>query len=118
MQDNGLSSAWEVCEATGVSMEIVEMLLKDGRIEITEGADYYFVRCERCGCSLRYGRFCPDCYRLLSNELKESFGPESAGEKPVKERKKFTGFLNSDGKSKMRYFQTSKKKTEEKDKEK
>ena len=109
LEENGPASAAVVCAATGVGMEIVELMLKEGRLEFQEGQDFYFLKCESCGCSLRYGRFCPDCFKKTTADLKSSFGIESLGEKPG-HSKAFSGYLNSDRAGKMRYISEDDKK--------
>ncbi len=75
----GLSAA-ELSERTGVGIEIISMFLKDGRMSIPEGSAL-FIRCERCGCALRHGRYCIDCTREIAYQLKGAFY-ENVGEKP------------------------------------
>lgn len=64
-------------------------------MEIPEGSKYY-LKCEKCGCSIRYGRFCPDCVRELAGEIKAVFH-EDVGEKPKCEP-------DSDMKGRMHYL--------------
>ncbi len=97
LEDYGPSPAIVVSEATGVPTEIIEMFLKRGRIEIPEGSKYY-LKCERCSCSIRYGRFCPDCVRELANGIKVLFN-EDVGAKPKYE-------VNPNMAGKMHYFNT------------
>ncbi|MBP3611084.1 MAG: hypothetical protein J6J42_12215 [Lachnospiraceae bacterium] len=77
---NGPSPAMAISSATGVSTEVIEVFLRKGRLEIPEGSRYY-VKCERCHCSIRYGRFCPDCVKDTAVEIKAVFADE-VGEKP------------------------------------
>ena len=80
LEENGPSPALVVARATGVKPEIIEIFLKKGRVEIPEGSTYY-LSCEKCGCSIRYGRYCPDCVRELAGGIRAVFN-EEMGEKP------------------------------------
>lgn len=91
LDENGPASTLVISSATGVSSETIEFLLKDGRVEIIEGSKYY-LRCDRCGCSIRSGRFCIDCAKQLTNGLQEVFFNE-VGEQPKYNREyKKSGF--------------------------
>lgn len=81
LEENKNATAKEISEATGVEMKIIGMFLRDGRIQIPKGSRI-FIKCKRCGCALRSGRYCEDCTRELAGELKGAFY-ENAGEKAV-----------------------------------
>ena len=80
LDENGPSPIHMIAKGTGVTRDIIELYLKKGRIEIPEGSKYY-LKCEKCGCSIRYGRYCPDCARELSGGI-ASLLNEEVGEKP------------------------------------
>lgn len=88
------ANALEIAEGTGVELEIIRMFLKDGRIQIPDGSKL-FITCQRCGCSLRHGRYCADCTREMAGGIRSALY-ESMGEKPREAKK-----INS---HKMRYF--------------
>ncbi len=69
-----------------VSVEKIKMFLKEGRLEITEGANI-ILECERCGKSIKTGRFCNDCQSQIHHDISGTIG------KPEKEPevKKQTG---------------------------
>lgn len=79
-EHNG-ATAKEISIETGVELKIIGMFLKDGRLQIPNGSKM-FIKCERCGCSLRNGRYCEDCTKELAGQLEGAFY-ESAGQKPV-----------------------------------
>ena len=92
--ENGPAQAMVISAATGVSMEIIDYLLKHGSVEIVEGSRYY-LQCSKCGCSIRSGRFCVDCAKELTHGIEQVFYNE-IGDKPKYEVKQ-TGkmhFLN------------------------
>lgn len=80
LEENGVMTIWEIHQHTGVSVEVIEGLLKDGRVEIAENSKY-FLSCQKCGCAIRSGRFCIDCAKVLANGIKKIFFNE-VGEKP------------------------------------
>lgn len=77
---NGPTPMLLISQATGVEYEIIERFLKKGRLEIPEGSKY-FLNCEKCGCSIRYGKYCPDCIKHVATGIKAVFH-EDVGEKP------------------------------------
>lgn len=94
IDEHGPSSAVIISEETGVKMEVIDVFLRQGRVEIPEGSRYY-LKCKKCGCSLKYGRYCPDCAKELAGSIKAVFNAE------VGERPKHEG--NPDMKGKMRF---------------
>lgn len=80
---HGPSPSPVIAAATGVSAEVIDVFLRRGRLEIPEGSKYY-IKCEKCHCSIRYGRFCPDCIKETVGGMKAIFA-EEVGEKPKRE---------------------------------
>lgn len=80
IEAHGPSHAIEISEATGVPTEIIDMFLRKGRLEIPEGSKYY-IQCQKCRCSIRYGRFCTECIRSTANGIKRVLA-EDEGERP------------------------------------
>ena len=50
----------EVSSNTGVSQKSIRQMLKESRLEIADSSSV-FMKCERCGISIRSGRMCPKC---------------------------------------------------------
>ncbi|NLY68047.1 MAG: MerR family transcriptional regulator [Tissierellia bacterium] len=59
----------EVAEGTGVDSKKIINFLKEGRLEIADDSNI-ILTCERCGKSIRTGRFCNQCVLDLEKELK------------------------------------------------
>lgn len=95
IESHGPSPALAIETATGVKQEVIDFFLKKGRVEIPEGSKYY-VKCEKCRCSIRYGRFCPDCIKETTSGIRAIFS-EEVGEKPKIE-------WNSDRKAKIHFI--------------
>lgn len=94
---NGVATAIEVSEATGVSLKQIEQYLKEGRLEIPQNSPI-FIKCEKCNGDIRSGRFCPECAATLSREMKESleFDEYQIGERPKVKGQGKMRFLNND----------------------
>lgn len=82
LDEHGPTSAAIISDQTGVELGVIETLLKQGRVEIPDGSGIY-IKCERCGTDIRYGRYCPDCIRQLSNNLNTAMWNPNVGEKPT-----------------------------------
>ena len=80
LEENGVMPVAAISQYTGVSMEVIEFLLKDGRVEIAESSKY-FLSCQKCGCSIRSGRFCIDCAKELAHGI-ENICYNEVGERP------------------------------------
>ena len=92
LEENGPAAAPVIAAATGVSPETINQMLKDGRVEIPDDSEYY-VQCEKCGCNIRYGRFCPGCVAELARGMNAMFRMD-AGAKPKKEFNQDKGKLH------------------------
>ena len=94
LEEYGPSSSVEISQHTGVRVDIIEYYLKKGRLEILENSAFY-LQCEKCGCAIRYGRYCPQCAKSLLGGVQSVFH-EDVGECPK------NPVPNSNGR--MRYF--------------
>lgn len=72
IEENGPATALTIAKETGVDSEIVTLFLEAGKIGIPEGSKY-FLSCQKCGCSLRFGRYCADCSTSLANGIKTEY---------------------------------------------
>jgi len=79
LYENGAANMYEISQATGVSEHMIRQYLRDGMLEIPENSPI-FIKCEKCGCDIRYGRWCPECAAQMSAELKGCY--IGVGEKP------------------------------------
>ena len=80
LNENGVMPVATISQCTGVSMEVIEFLLQDGRVEIAENSKY-FISCQKCGCAIRSGRFCIDCAKELAHGI-EKIAYNEVGERP------------------------------------
>ncbi len=73
----------EVSEGTGVDSKKIIEFLRDGRLEIAEGGNL-ILECEKCGASIRTGRFCDKCANSIQRELGSVVNTEMARRNSVK----------------------------------
>lgn len=71
LYDNPGASVQEVAEGTGVSETLIIKFLKQERIEITEDENS-LLSCERCGKSIKTGRYCVVCKAEMKKELSKA----------------------------------------------
>ena len=95
IEEHGPSHSVAIASATGVSPDIIDVFLRKGRLEIPEGSKYY-IQCQKCHCSIRYGRFCPACIKETANSIK-AVCAEDEGERPKYE-------INVERKAKVHFF--------------
>lgn len=83
LEDNGPRTAIVISEATGVSIEVINKFLREGRIEIPDGSEQY-IKCLKCGAEIRYGRYCPECMKKISGSISKAMWTPDVGERPKK----------------------------------
>ena len=82
LETHGPQNAVTISDATGVSVNVIQRFLYQGRIEIPDGSDSY-IKCQMCGADIRYGRYCPECSAKLN---KGNQSMVYIGEKPKHKR--------------------------------
>ena len=92
LDKNGPSPAITIARETGVDRDVINYYLRKGRVEIPEGSKFY-LKCERCGCSIRYGRYCPDCVKDTTGSARKLMS-EDVGERPKRVLRNDTGKKN------------------------
>ncbi len=80
LNEHGPANYYTISEATGINEETIKQWLKDGRLEVPEDSEIY-IKCERCGCDIRSGRYCPSCAAELTKEFKGLYSG-AIGERP------------------------------------
>ena len=93
LRENPGANVVEVSEETGVEAKRIIEFLKQGRLEIKDEHNI-LLTCERCGTSIRTGRFCDKCTIEMTREFKQSIGggkdPKSVSNGRAKERIRVT----------------------------
>lgn len=70
LEEHPGANAVEVEQNTGVAQKAIRQLLRDARIQVTEGSQS-FLQCELCHRNIRYGKFCPECEKKISRSAEE-----------------------------------------------
>ena len=66
LRDNPKSTVGEISEATGASARKILGYLRDGRIEVVEGAG---LNCGHCGEPIPTGQLCKDCFEKANAKI-------------------------------------------------
>lgn len=80
----------EVSTATEVSVEKIMRFLRDERLELKGDIDSLGLSCERCGVSIKSGRFCEKCKKDISQGFKREFGLDRKPVEPIQEKNRST----------------------------
>ncbi len=80
LYDHPGASVQEVSEETEVSEQKIIKFLKQERIEIVEDENAV-LGCERCGVSIKTGKYCEKCKNDLKKELSAALGDLKEGTK-------------------------------------
>ncbi|HBE79157.1 MAG TPA: MerR family transcriptional regulator [Firmicutes bacterium] len=66
------SPAAEINMATGIELKVISRFLKEGRLKM-EGEG--LLSCEKCGETIKAGRFCEKCLQEIQSELQKTIKP-------------------------------------------
>ena len=75
LYENPGASVGEVSEATEVSEKRILKFLREGRLEIKDDTNFV-LDCERCGVSIKSGRYCDGCAHAMSSEFSAALAPK------------------------------------------
>lgn len=64
------ASLFEVSKELEISVKQIKAYLKEGRLQIIGDNGNMFLECERCGKSISTGRFCNDCSKEVTSDIK------------------------------------------------
>jgi len=85
LYDNPGATMSQISMELGISVEKITRYLREGRLEIVDNNGNLVLECEKCGKSIRTGRYCEECTRELSrsfsstaNEMKNKLAPPSS----------------------------------------
>lgn len=88
--ENPKCSAYEVSEATGVSVRTIISFLKQDRLQEAEGLSGLLV-CEKCGVPVKSGRHCEKCASQLKRDTKKVLNESTATTQNIREHDEFKG---------------------------
>ena len=83
LYENKRAGIDEVVEETGVSMQIIKHLIKEGRFDLIDAANV-LLDCEVCKKPIRTGRMCKPCKDTVSSKMQESLGPQESKQSRVR----------------------------------
>lgn len=86
IREHAHASINEVAEECDVSTNQIRQWLKDDRLELEEGAGIALT-CEKCGATIRSGRFCDKCKNAMANRLNDSIKKPEAPKPKKKDEK-------------------------------
>jgi flagellar operon protein (TIGR03826 family) len=70
LYDHPKSSIYDVSKELEISIQTIKSYLKEGRLEIVGDGGNLFLECERCGKSISSGRYCSECTKEVTNDVK------------------------------------------------
>jgi flagellar operon protein (TIGR03826 family) len=79
--DNPGATISEVSQETGVTVEKIMRFLREERLEIKSENCNLLLECEKCGRSIKTGRFCEKCKEQINKDFRREFGMDK--DKPV-----------------------------------
>ncbi|NLY42399.1 MAG: MerR family transcriptional regulator [Clostridiaceae bacterium] len=94
----------EVATDLDIPVARLKRFIKEGRLEVIEDSNL-LIQCERCGISIKSGRYCDRCTIELTKELKKAANESVNISKQILDR--------SERDEKMRYLHKSKIKLED-----
>lgn len=69
LEENPGANITEVSTVLDISLNKLKRFLREGRLEVIEWNNY-ILDCERCGKSIKTGRYCESCNRDITMEMK------------------------------------------------
>jgi len=72
LYENPGASLSQVSSELDISVQKIKSFLREGRLEIIGDEGNLILSCERCGKSIRTGRYCEECERELERDLKDT----------------------------------------------
>lgn len=100
--ENPGASISQVASELQIRIDKIKKLLREGRLEIVGDDGIPILRCERCGISIKTGRFCDECSRNMSAEFLKTAGKMDGKKRLDGEYSGGVGmrYLSKDGKKK------------------
>ncbi|MBR2215777.1 MAG: flagellar protein [Selenomonadaceae bacterium] len=95
VKDHPKATVEEIVEATEIELEVIQQLIKEGRLEEVGLKIAY--PCSRCGKPILRGKICPECKASLHKALTKVKAAIEANEMREKERRRHLEFLRAEG---------------------
>ena len=85
IEDNPRADMREISEKCDVSTRQIEQWIRDERLVIADDSPIG-ITCERCGASIKSGRFCERCKNKMANNLGSMYGESNAAVEHMEKR--------------------------------
>ena len=85
IEDNPRADMREISEKCDVSTRQIEQWIRDERLVIADDSPIG-ITCERCGASIKSGRFCERCKNKIANNLGSMYGESNAAVESMEKR--------------------------------
>ena len=85
IENNPRADMREISEKCDVSTRQIEQWIRDERLVIADDSPIG-ITCERCGASIKSGRFCERCKNKMANNLGSMYGESNAAVEHMEKR--------------------------------
>ena len=85
LEDNPHATIPEIAKDNDVSTRQIEQWIRDERLVIADDSPIG-ITCERCGASIKSGRFCERCKNKMANNLGSMYGESNAAVEHMEKR--------------------------------
>ncbi|TYQ15011.1 UNVERIFIED_CONTAM: flagellar operon protein (TIGR03826 family) [Acetivibrio alkalicellulosi] len=72
LYDHSGASIFQVSKELEISVQRIKAYLREGRLEIVGDDGNMILECERCGKSIKSGRFCAECSKNVVSDIKSA----------------------------------------------
>ncbi len=76
IEDNRTAQLQQISEDNDVSIQQIKQWVREERLAFTEDS-LVGIECERCGCTIKTGRFCENCKKTMVNTLGNAYKKEA-----------------------------------------
>ena len=83
IRENPGAQIAEIAEANEVTVQQIRQWVREERLEFAKDSQIA-LNCEKCGASIRTGRFCEKCKNNMASDLTDAFAKPVAIEEPKK----------------------------------
>jgi flagellar operon protein (TIGR03826 family) len=69
------SPAADINQAIGIEVKVISRFLREGRLRLESDQSETLLTCEKCGQSIKSGRFCENCLQTMQTEFRQAIKP-------------------------------------------
>lgn len=86
IRDNPKATIPEIAKDNDVSIMQIERWIREERLVFSDDSPIG-IECERCGATIKSGRFCPQCKDAIQKGLGSAYREDKPGAAPIKDRR-------------------------------